>query len=176
MCAEGCSGVSHSTSRTRRTRCPPFHSKGYAAVLHFLFLPSHVAWWLTWFLSCTAGMLPEVCHFQRLAAHLGAGKLCCVASPWPLALLSVVLLLSEQAETEKELATLFQFFVTRKTVLEFAEQVCTNVKHLIILQKWPIFQKSCYPNLWLRKHFRWYFRDIHMFLSWQDIREINEAL
>lgn len=51
---------------------------------------------LTQFHICTAGFLG--CQVQKLAAHLGVSKLCCVASPRPLALLSTVLPLSEQTE------------------------------------------------------------------------------
>lgn len=102
--AEGSSGVSHSKSVARRTRCPSFYSKGQVVeLMHrfytFLFGDDLISQ----LHRCDAAYcLPN----SGFCSSFGVSKLCCVAPPWLLALLSVVLLLSVQAGTEKELVTL----------------------------------------------------------------------
>lgn len=68
MSAEGSSGVSHSKSVARRTKCPPFYSKGQVVELCIVFIPSHLG--TTWFLNCIDVMLPTICWVQGSAAHL----------------------------------------------------------------------------------------------------------
>lgn len=157
----------------RLFRCLPQYCLGQGDVHHSTLkaklqsYPSslYLLIWDDLFVSYKDVMLPTVCWIQVCAAHVNVSKLCCVTSPRLSAFPSVVLLLSVQARIKKELLTLFPILpylkkcagICRpslhwsKTVSHTAEMVHTR-----------------YPNSWLRKTFRQHFRNIHVFVPWQD--------